>query len=289
MSFQKKLIIPIIFIIALISYQDIQAYNNHQTQSRHAHGISCAPEYREALKRLRQVDEVQSLINKILSEGCIKIISHSDNCAGLWNGGDRVIAINPSLCRTLGERISTILMELNNASTNVELMRITDTAAAGKLTIDQYVEQIERMEHKNGLNTCRLLEKGHQMGIFPNDYCWKVYENFDDYYMLQQVLDHSLWIADNYRFINARGNQQQYKGTVPNLHRLSNQDRDDICLYLEVKNDLGNTDRRIREMAQKRLSQELHALRSGGSKSWNASNRLKKKSRLVEQIFKIQV
>ncbi len=262
------------------------------SEHRHKHTITCAREYTEALSRLRQIDEIQTLIDKVLSEGSIHIISNSSEAEefqGMWNGAERNIAINPVYCRTLGEQINTILMELNNASTNRELMKLCDMAAYGQLSKDQYVEQIERMEHKNGLNTCRLLEKGHRKGIFPHDYCWKVYENFDDYYMLQQVLDHSLWIANNYNRLNPGGRGRSYKGTVPNLHRLSEREREDICLYLELKNDLAHTDHLVRQRAQERLSRELHALRRGGAKSWSASDALRKKARLIEHIFKIQV
>jgi hypothetical protein len=285
MFFQKKIITPIILIIAFISCNDIQAYDHSR-----GHSIVCARECQEALNRLRQIDEIQELVNRVLQEGGIRIVSRSTRSPsfrGMWNGGGRVITINPLYCRTLGDQITTILMELHNASTNKELSGIFRMAAAGRLTIDQFVEQIERMEHKNGLSTCRLLEKGHRMGIFPN-YNWRIYENFDDYYMLQQVLGHSLWIAGTYKSAAPRSGQA-YRGTVPNIHRLSKQDRDDLCRYLEMKTGMDHPDRLVREEAQKRLSRELHTIRSGGSKSWNASNRLRTKTQFIEQIFKIQV
>lgn len=288
MLFQKKFVFSVLLILGIILNSNVHSYSNSKNFS---HQIYCSQEYKPALKKLEQIGEIRNLIQRVLAEGPIRITSGgtaADDYQGYWNGTDRVIVLNPALSRTLGEHISTILMELNNASTNHELMRISDMAAAGKLTKDQYVEQIERMEHKNGLNTCRLLQKGHDLGIFPRDYCWDVYKSFDDYYMLQQILGHSALIANNYNYLSPQGRRQSYRGTVPNLHRLSKRDQESIGLYLQLKNDMQDSDRVVRERAQKRFSEELHYIRSGANRFQNASDASKKAS-YIEHIFKIQV
>jgi len=108
----------------------------------------------------------------------------------------------------------------------------------GKISKEEYVESVERMEHENALNCSILLEKGIRQGVFSASARWPIFHNFDDHYKLQQIKEHSLWLAKSYdRLAPASSTKRNvaYVGTIP---KLSAQDKQDVIRYLRIKNNL---------------------------------------------------
>jgi len=196
-----------------------------------------------AMRAIKRLPEGQQLINQITQEGPIRIevaSNHSSGFGAMWEGGRRVISINGSHARSKGSYICSILFEMHNAATNKLLYSLVRQAMRGEITKDEYVLRVERMEHQNAVNTCMLLEKGIKMGIFPTSCEWAIHRNFEDHYKVQQLLGHSQWIANSYEGLNPQGKRMRYHGTIPNLTRLSQRDKQDMLRYLSIKDSLNS-------------------------------------------------
>jgi hypothetical protein len=112
----------------------------------------------------------------------VSIVANNRSASGfgaLWDGGRRMITINNPESRSLGSLIRSILMELHNASTNEEFRRLARQASRRQISRWQYVEGVERMEHRNALKTIDLLDKGRACGLFPQDARWYMPASFN--------------------------------------------------------------------------------------------------------------
>nr|NGX58767.1 hypothetical protein [Chlamydiota bacterium] len=262
---KKTILIFSIAIMAVMSSVDAQITHTH-------HLVYCSKDNSKAYHAIKKLPEVQELVNKILEDGSICIESNhreTSGFQGMWDSRRRKVVMNPYTNPTLGERINTLMMELHNAASDRQLSHLFRQAQAGRLTKDEYVEGVERVEHANAVGSSRLLALGIRRGFYPGDAAWDIYDDFDDHYMLQQVLDHSTWIAMNYNHLNPRGRHQKYHGTVPNLSKLSENDKNIICRYLSIKNNMKSPSREVKERAQQRFARELSRIRSGGRGMWS--------------------
>lgn len=189
---------------------------------------------RQAFTAIQKLPEVRQLISTIEKEGPIHVdIAHLPNeeFDAYWESTDRLIRINESRNEKFGILICSLLFELHNARADREIVRLGNLAYSGRMTKDQYVESVERLEYQNAMQTSALLEKGISLNIFPADAKWPLYRNFDDHYKAQQILGHSGWIADQYD--SMLRTRSVYHGTIPK--NLTDKEKQDMLRYMEIK------------------------------------------------------
>lgn len=255
----------------------------------HAHGahqVTCTRDMMPAYQTLIQLPEAKAVVDKALENGPIRIESsgrRSGGFEGMWDSGRRAIVVSPTANRTVGQRVNTLMMEFHNAKSDREFDRLFAMARSNRLSKDKYVEEVERVEHINAVNSSKLLAAGIKRGVYPADAAWNVFADFDSHYQMQQICDHSLWIAREYDRINPRGRNQPYRGTIPDLHRLSGREKSTLCHYLYIKNDLKTGSPAVKERAQQRFARELSRQRMGGQRSY--ANQGGAPSRVFQAVF----
>jgi len=235
-----------------------------------ANQVTCSRDMHAAYQKLIQLPEAKDVVSNALKRGPIRVeSSNGQSCGfeGMWDSGRRAIVVSPRANRSIGEKINTMMMEFHNAQSDARLCELFRGAHEGRLGKEFYVEQVERVEHENAVNSAKLLAKGIREGIYPANAAWAVMENFDDHYKIQQILDHSKWIAANYDQINHRGPHQAYKGTVPRLYQLTSKEKSYLCHYIRLKSEMASQNRQLREHAQERFARELSRRHRGGEKS----------------------
>jgi len=161
----------------------------------------------DALKTLHKLPEVKALFQRVEKEGVIHVTQNHSITAqfgAFWEGYSRNILVNIGPKSTPGTILCSILFELHNAATDRDFAKLAFQASSGKLTKQEYVEKVERLEHSNAIKTVRLLEKGIREGYFPKTARWPIFENFEDHFRLQKQTGHSQWIANRYDEIRAR-------------------------------------------------------------------------------------
>lgn len=224
---------------------------------------SSPPELNKAVSSIEKLSDVRPLLEKVARQGKIKIeIEHmpTETFEAFWDGNRRVITINSPDKRTPGSVICSILFELHNASTDQVLSTLVSKASSGIISKDEYVESVERMEHSNAVNTCALLDKGIQQGIFPVEASWYVYPNFDDHYKVQQLAGHSEWLANSYNVLNPNGSKMQFSGTIAELNNLTSHDKEDMLKYIAIKTQLESNDPYIVAGGKRMLEAEYSKL-----------------------------
>lgn len=191
--------------------------------------------------KLLELPEARALLAQVSQEGSVGIVMQNDPSGqfdALWDGDARLIKVNPYRHPKEGSWICSILFELHNAKTNRHMLNLFHSAEKNQLSKEMWVEQMERMEHANALNACRLLEKGIAQGIYPPEARWTIFFTFDDYYKLQQISGHSQWLANYYDQTNYQSQRLPFQGTIPGLGHMTAQDKKDLQDYLVIKNNL---------------------------------------------------
>lgn len=197
------------------------------------------PQLNSVVGKLLELPEARDLLAQVSRQGGVSIILQNDTDGqfdALWDGDARVIKLNPHRHHNLGTWICSILFELHNASTNDYMLNLYRQAETNQMTKEIWVEHMERMEHANALNTCRLLEKGMAQNIYPPESRWTIFQSFDDYYKLQQISGHSQWLAKYYDQSNPYSNRKLFQGTIPGLNTMSSVDKKNFENYLVGKN-----------------------------------------------------
>lgn len=252
-----------------------------------------SPDVEVAVKAIKKLPEAHAILEKIQKDGPINIYFKplpSVDFGAMWDADARSITVNSKSPRQLGNIICSILFEMHNAVSNSQFIKLTEMAAKGEITKDQYVEYVERMEHTNCLDTVSLLEKGIKAGIFPEDSRWNIYTNFEDHYKVQQLTEHSVWLGKNYDRLCKNPNKkgQLYQGTVDGLANMSSQDKRDMLFYLAIKNDLeSNADSRVKK-ASKKLQEEYATIEDciQGNPNGKDCSRATKRNELMGTVFK---
>jgi hypothetical protein len=248
--------------------------------------LSNSPLSKSALKTLQKLPEYTALVKEIEREGSIKIemipLAH-ENFDAFWDSTSRKIRINTLKNEKMDVLICSILFEMHNAKSDKRFKQLYSMAMNGQLSKEQYVEKVERMEHENALNCSLLLEKGIRSGIFAEGVRWPILRDFDDHYKLQQIQEHSLWLAKSYDKIAPNGRNFSYTGTIP---KLSAQDKKDVIRYLKIKNDLESVSAIENQKAAIALKKEYQNLESCymGSSMENCA-RTHERIQLLEFVF----
>jgi hypothetical protein len=288
---QKKYIIG---LICLLLFSVAKTNGENYKPNRQNNTISYySSEVEEAMKAIQKLPESRAIFEKIQKDGSIQVLFKplpSVDFGAMWDSDARTITVNSKSPRELGNVICSILFEMHNAMSNSQFIKLTDMAARGEITKDQYVEYVERMEHTNCMGTVSLLEKGIKAGIFPENARWNIYTNFDDHYKVQQLTDHSIWLGKNYDRMckdpTKRG--QIYQGTINGLFQMSNQDKKDMLYYLAIKNELESDNPQRVAKANKKLQNEYASIEDGlhGKGKAIQSSRAIQKTRLLNIVFK---
>lgn len=199
--------------------------------------VHCSPEVEASLAAIRRLPEGKQLIESVETNGdltirCRNLPEHP--FSALWNAETRTIEVNA--CRS-HNRLCSIIFELHNAKTSAELERYFDMAESGELSKEAFVEAVERMEHRNALETGKLIQAGIATGIFPKNCRWPVMQDFDSHYQVQQLYGHSQWIAARYDEVNPAGKRQIYRGTL-DPSTFCEADKHDYALYLGIRDNI---------------------------------------------------
>lgn len=217
-----------------------------------------SPKAKEAFQSLQKLPDYHRLVQEVEREGAIQIEMVSlrdESFDAFWDSTDRVIRINTLKNENINVLICSILFELHNAKSDRRFMHFYNMAIRGEISKEEYVENVERMEHANALNCSLLLEKGISLGIFSSEVRWPIYRNFDDYYKVQQIHEHSHWLAKSYDEMAFRTKKSVYVGTLP---KLSAQEKKDVLRYLKIKNELESKDNSKKGNAAANLQKEYN-------------------------------
>lgn len=217
-----------------------------------------SPKAKEAFHSLQKLPDYHRLVQEVEREGAIKIemVSlNNESFDAFWDSTDRVIRINKLKNENFNVLICSILFELHNAKSDRRFMHFYNMAIRGEISKEEYVENVERMEHANALKCSLLLEKGISLGIFSSEVRWPIYRNFDDYYKVQQIHEHSHWLAKSYDEMAFRNKKSVYVGTLP---KLSAKEKQDVLRYLRIKNELESKDNSKKVNAAANLQKEYN-------------------------------
>lgn len=201
--------------------------------------VSTSPMAKSAIEKLEKIKEYPALIKEIEKEGPVRLEMldlPGEQFDAFWDSTDRTIRINMLKNKNFDVLVVSILFELHNAKSDTRFKQLYTMAKAGQITKEQYVENVERMEHQNALNTSNIVEKGIKLGILNPGARWPILRSFDDHYKLQQIKDHSQWIARSYDRMSPYGMTEDYVGTLPKV--LSSNDKADMIRYLRMKNEI---------------------------------------------------
>lgn len=150
-------------------------------------------EYAETVQTILSLNEARELLADIQSEGPIKIVAcrAPHNFGASWNSSLRIIRINTRKNHSSQDLITSILFEMHNAKKDREISRIMGLACRRKISKQLYVQEMEKIEHQNALETTTLLELGQKRGLYPKSILWKMPASFEDYYALQMEAGHT--------------------------------------------------------------------------------------------------
>lgn len=164
--------------------------------------LECAPQLRNIVNKIRQVPEAQQLIAQAEREGPIKIIINPNPIAqqfgACWDIDERVIFVNYSPNGSEGVLIGSILFELHNAAVNNQYKKLFDAAAAGTISKENYVREMERLEYDNSLKCAQVAQKGIMLGVFPLNARLPTYGSFEEHYRIQHQGGHSQVLSQHY-------------------------------------------------------------------------------------------
>lgn len=247
------------------------------------------PNLKQAIKAVESLPEAAALIDEVQLSGKIGVDTQnieSFDFEAMWNAGTRKIIVNAQKNKTLGKTICSILFELHNAKTNDQLLSLFAMAQQGTISKSDYVEKVERMEHQNAVNTNRLIEKGIEMGLFPTEARWPIFEDFEDHYMIQQIYGHSQWIANNFDTMNPNNGMEKYKGTIAGLEEMSDVQKRELATILTYKNRLKSNNSRIAKDAEEKIQNMLKELELCEKDPSNAlCTNYKQRKQLIEIAF----
>ena len=163
------------------------------------------------------------LIDQATKEGPITFKVNRDQSmsfGAMWQCGPRLITIEGRKNSSLGLKLRHLIFELHNAVTTKEDSVYCERAANGQISVDQFVMEVERIEHQNVLRTAKIINQGIKEGYLPKDTRWDIVHDFKVHYQIQQLTGHSDAIAEEFRRIAPR-HWKPYRGTIAGLKTAS--------------------------------------------------------------------
>lgn len=164
--------------------------------------VECAPPLRKYLTKIQKLPEARQLISNVEREGSIriKLNNHhlSETFGAFWDMYNRTICISDSSKNSEGDVIGSIIFELHNALANSKIEYYDNLATRRRISRENYVQAIERIEYENSKKAAAIVDKGIQLGIFPASARLNTYRNFEEHYYYQKKGGHSAWIGKSY-------------------------------------------------------------------------------------------
>lgn len=160
------------------------------------------------------------LVNNATKEGPITLKfsrNHSMAFGAMWQCGPRMITLDASKSTSYGIRLRHLIFELHNAITTKEDARLCQLASQGKISCDQFVVEVEKIEHRNVIKTASLIDQGIRSRYLPSDSRWEIVHDFILHYQIQQLSGHSDAIAEEYRHMAPVNHRLPYRGTIAGL------------------------------------------------------------------------
>lgn len=159
-------------------------------------------ELQKAVDFIAADTEASELFQKAASQGIpIKIKFQSDLLNrefARYCYGSNTIALSSQLQdRSIDQIVPYLVFELNNARKSSQFKEIDEKCEdAG---IEETVRRVEQCEYDSALETNRLIQKWIAENKLPETtaFC-RVFPNFRDHYLFQQISGHSQQIADRY-------------------------------------------------------------------------------------------
>lgn len=165
---------------------------------------SYTPEVAKPLSYLYQIDEFRQLMAEVENEGAISIRTADFGMkisGAMWVSNKRAIYLNSASHLSLGNMIRSILFELHNAKTEKWFLYYDKMACEGRISKNEYIETIERLEYENVVRTVYILNKGIRMGLLPREAHWEVARTFQEHLHMQRHCGHSGLIGQTFDLI----------------------------------------------------------------------------------------
>jgi hypothetical protein len=146
-------------------------------------------------KAQRVLSEVEKKVGRIRVR--LKSFSISTQSA-MWHPKSHSIILHPKKKRNEGDVIRLVLFEMHNAKNQYKFQKIDALANRGAIDKQSYIRAIEYIEYENVMETVALIDEGIRQGYYPKSAHWKVYNDFEKHYALQQRVGHSQFIGATY-------------------------------------------------------------------------------------------
>lgn len=178
-------------------------FNSEESQNPRAklYEMHCDEELKPLLCKIQELDEVKRLIAQVREEGPLFIEVNRtlpNTFEGYWSKEGRTVYITNPKTAPYGSLICTLIFELHNAKRSADLIDLNQRAYSRSISKKMYVRSVEMIEHQNALATCKILEKGIALGVFPKSSRWPIHQDFETHFAIQKRSGHSKWIADCY-------------------------------------------------------------------------------------------
>lgn len=208
----------------------------------------------EAVKSVENIPSVKELLCKVVASGGIGIETAEEEILGgdkyAWHNTKRVILINHQDIiedkLTLAEKINGIVFELCNADRAQVFNLLAEQARKKTLTIDSYVERVEKMEFLTSCQRWKIIKEGVEQGLIADDPSFNSpdSQDFNLYYAEQQLGGHSQRIAERYQSLFPE-ETHTYKGTV---HQLSENVKKMLIASIQANRELNPSQAELKQM-----------------------------------------
>lgn len=168
---------------------------------------SVPEELKNEVAMIQSFPETRALVQSLEQEGPITLryLEIKAGFNAFWASEKRVIAINSAKRWSPGEKLYSLLFELQNANADKQLKRLDELASQGQIAKQDYVESVEKAEYQNVVKTSQLLRRGIEQGYFPRGMSIPFYPNLQDHLYMQKVSGHSGAIAGKYDDLSPKG------------------------------------------------------------------------------------
>ncbi|WP_420421773.1 hypothetical protein [Simkania sp.] len=143
------------------------------------------------VEQLSRDPEGENLL-KAFSElgGTIRTLDAGKELKGRWDWESKRLELNPSVLDEAANALTYLVFELFNAFQTAEFQKVASDPC---LSLDERVEQVERLEHASAL---KAKELGLRLFGKDTEFDYKyVSEDFSHYYLAQQLSNHAGRIA----------------------------------------------------------------------------------------------
>lgn len=166
---------------------------------------SVPKELQNEVTMLQNFPETKALVQSIENEGPVSLrwMEIKAGFNAFWSGEHRIIAINSAKRWSSGEKLYSLLFELQNAHADKELRHLDDLASKKQIDKQRYIESVEKAEYQNVVKTSQLLQRGISQGYFPRNMQIPYYPGLIEHLHMQKMSGHSDAIANKYEDLSS--------------------------------------------------------------------------------------